>query len=293
MSFEDSDRDQYGNQRSSMYTSDQARYAGVNSNDSPEVARHKIANRQKYDDMWKWDASASKSKSGTGSAMYHPPSNGEGLSLKAILIGIVCFFLVLGMPAILAVAWYAKDEFFKFGTEAWVDAVTARAAKKRVDAFTDFSQLSDWPSRVQETFRKKEATPLEVLLDDIPAKLKTLSPARKEELGAQIWFKISSKGAQAPHYLQEVQTKPHRVESPWLRAGSLSVYFLRQECNKGIEIACLDAAKSIAGLLWNGTGAFDDKAINELALEQLPTTGSLSKSDSIEALRKKIMGWRK
>jgi hypothetical protein len=111
---------------------------------------------------------------------------------------------------------------------------------------------------------------------------------KKAELGAQIWFRISDKGSNPEQYLIELQATPHRVKSPILRAGSLSVVFLRQECTKGVDPACLDAAKSFASLLWNGTTAFDEKIITDMALKELPSTGPLSKSPAIEALRKKL-----
>src|SRR5206468_12783999 len=103
----------------------------------------------------------------------------------------------------------------------------------------------------------------------------------------------SSKGAGANKFLITAQETPHRVSSPIPRAESLSLHFLKTECQNGVESACLDAAKSFAGLVWNGKGSAQERWIIDAALEQLPSSGLLAKSDAIESLRTKLLATRK
>lgn len=203
-----------------------------------------------------------------------------GLSGKAVawIVG-----LLLLLP-ILQFAWSSKDALF-----VYVDQFRReRAGAERIEEFSDFSKLSDWPKRVQAIHQKGEDKSLERLLDEIPADLRKLPPAKREMLGAQIWFKLSSKGAGATDYLATVQEKPNRVKYPKLAAASLSLGFLKNECSKGVELACLDGAKSFAALVWFGRESSQDPWMIDSALGHLPTSGPLAKSEAIASLRSRI-----
>ena len=63
---------------------------------------------------------------------------------------------------------------------------------------------------------------------------------------------------------------------------------MKKEYGRGIEVACLDAAKSVAGLVWDGKGSAQDPYVLKRALTHLPTDGSLAKSQAILSLRLRI-----
>jgi hypothetical protein len=284
MSVDDSEERDW-HLRSNGYMPWEAHDAGVVSYDSAEIARNKIDEKRKSYTMTSMSTTAA---SGSQPGEFSRTSQSGGPSM---FIGkdIVSFMLLVAFAATVAIAWSERNKIFDYGVGMWQEFTWKRAATKRIDAYSDFSRVSDWPARVQDTYRKQQAKSLAALMDEIPENLKHLSSARKEELGAQIWFKISSNGREASQSLIDLQNMPHRVKSPLQRAGALSVYFLKQECTKGLETACLDAAKSFAGMVWYGTGPFEDGWVNEKALQQLPTSGPLSTSAAIQSLREKIL----
>jgi len=183
--------------------------AGATDHDNEEVIRYKIAQQR---------AASQSALSGFDTGMDDGPGGGvmhiddverTAFVIKAVLWGIGFFFI----SSILGALWSAKDELFEY----WQESRRAEAADKRVKEYTDFSRLSQWPEKVQEAYRKQENKPLEKLMDEVPRDLNQLSAARRHALGAQIWFKISSKGAGASDYLDTVQKAPHRVGMPIIR----------------------------------------------------------------------------
>jgi hypothetical protein len=258
----------------------------VTDNDSEEVARYKIAQIQNPVLGARPASDTSPCiPSGAGSGgSVDVDADGSIIVIKTILWAIGILLLI----AIVGAARSAKDEYFEHMVETRRD----EAAATRIDEFSSFSKLPAWPKRVQEIYKKQERKPLEKMMDEIPRDLGKLSSKKQQMLGAQIWFKISSKGAGANEYLIGVQDKPHRVASPMLRAASLSICFLEAECGTGVEVACLDAAKSFAGLVWHGIGSSQEDWVIAAALGKLPSSGPLAKSSSIESLRTKLVATR-
>lgn len=263
-------------------------HAGVTDSDSAEVARGKLLaqnSRPSAGDAYGTSFDTASGGGGGGTAGDGDDTDGVILVLKVIGCAVGLYLLT----CILSAAWSAKDELFEY----WRKTRHAEIADKRIEEYSDFSKLSDWPKEVQAIYQKQESKPLGKMLDEIPSNLNNLSFEKRDMLGAQIWFKISSKGAGASEFLSTVQEAPHRVSSPILRAASLSLHFLKTECQKGLELACLDAAKSFAGLVWHGKDSAEADWIIKAALDQLPSSGPLAKSEAIESLRTKLLATRK
>jgi hypothetical protein len=256
-------------------------HAGVTDSDSAEVARGKLLAQNSRPSAGGAYETSFDTASGGGGGGGGGDTDGTILVLKVIGCAIGLYLLT----CILSAAWSAKDELFAY----WRKTRHAEIADKRIEEYSDFSKLSDWPREVQAIYQKQESKPLGKMLDEIPSNLNSLSSEKRDMLGAQIWFKISSKGAGASEFLSTVQATPHRVSSPILRAASLSLHFLKTECQKGLEFACLDAAKSFAGLVWHGKNSAEAHWIINAALDQLPSSGPLAKSDAIESLRAKLL----
>jgi len=258
--------------------------AVVTEHDSEEVARTKIAEYQ------------NRTQGPSGSMDFDVGSGGgagsydDGSVERTIIVAKTIAWAIglLFLCAVLGAIWSAKDELIEHMRESR----RADLADARIKDYSDFSRLQDWPNRVQEIYKKQESKPLAAMLDDLPENTGKLSPERRFILGAQIWFKISSKGTGANAFLLEVQDTPHRVANPMLRAASLSLQFLKNECGKGVEPACLDAAKSFAGLVWQGRGSAQEDWVIESALEKLPSSGPLAKSPAVESLRAKLLATR-
>lgn len=258
--------------------------AVVTEHDSEEVARYKIAEYRNRAQGPSGDMDFDVGSAG-GSGTYDDGSAERAiLVIKTILWGIGLLLLC----AVLGAIWSAKDELIEHVREGR----RAEAADKRIKEYADFSTLRDWPKRVQEMYKRQENKPLATMLDEIPENTNKLSRDKRHILGAQIWFKISSKGAGANAFLLEVQDTPHRVNNPILRAASLSLQFLKNECGKGVELACLDAARSFAGLVWHGKGSVQEDWVIQSALEQLPSSGPLATSPAIASLRTKLLATR-
>lgn len=224
---------------------------------------------------------------GFGSASGGEPVTDSGTD------GVILVFKIFGagfalylLCCIVWAAFSAKDELLAH----WRSVRSAEIAEQRIKDYSDFSKLSDWPQEVQAVYRKQEGKPLGKLLDEIPTKL---SPEKRHVAGAQIWFKISREGTGARDLLMAVQEAPHRVDNPILRAGGMSLDFLKTECKKGVELACLDAAKSFAGLVWHGKGSAEQRWVIKAALDQLPSSGPLAHSNGVESLRVKLLATQK
>jgi len=261
--------------------------AAVADSDSEEVARSKIAHYRNPAPgaLSTFDSGPDFGSGGGGDGVvYDTDLDKAGKVIKAILWAIGLLFLA----GVLGAVWSAKEDLFEY----WRETRRADMADQRIQAYSNFSSLSDWPKEIQAMYGKQKDKPLEKIMDDNPGDFNKLSPGKRHMLGAQIWFKISSKGAGAGEYLMAVQKAPHRVHNPALRAANLSLHFLKRECQKGVELACLDAAKSFAGLVWHGKGSVQEDWVIKSALDQLPASGPLATADAIESLRAKLLATR-
>jgi hypothetical protein len=206
----------------------------------------------------------------------------------------ICKFIAwgVGLYLLACILWVIPSIVSEF-REDWHKNRQAEISDKRIQDYSDFSALSDWPQEVQAIYKRQENKSLGKLLDEIPENINKLSPEKRHMLGAQIWFKISSKGTGAGDVLTGLQKAPHRVGLPVIRSMSLSLHFLDTECKKGVELACLDAAKSMASAFWYGKGSAREDWTIQSALDHLPSSGPLAHSRGVESLRQKLLATRK
>jgi hypothetical protein len=272
MSFDDHNRDDFGNLRSSTHNQFDGHRAGVLPNDSADVAWHKVEQQKARDRMWYPDDNSPKPDYGSEPSINY---GGAGDS-SWFFVAIIAFGLLIGFATL-------YDSYFKARSKGMTEIADARLSR-----FSDFSKPEEWPSGVQSSIKKKTRGSLEDVLRRLPQNVDDLSLARKAEVGATIWFMVSKEGANARQYASEAKGKVLRAGHKWFYEERLALAFLRQECGKGVEVACLDAAKLHAGNVFDLPDLITETDSDKKALAELPATGPLSNSPSVVALRKRI-----
>lgn len=232
-------------------------------------------------------STTSSGSSSSGSSNYVPshydPSAGPR-NFKMFLGSI-------GVLALIAVIAICADEYPKWNKKRLsekMESAILEVSHDRVTEYSDYSKLTDWPQSIQDIYKKEQDESLLAIVEKGPENFKDYPANQKFEAGVQAWFRISGKGTEAYPYLTSLQEQPHKRMSPFLRAGSLSLYFLKDQCKKGIAMACTDAAKVRASLLFNGMKGYDEAIVDKMALDELPSDGPLSKDPAIVALREKL-----
>lgn len=231
------------------------------------------------------------------SPFWNPPEieqrNSHGWELKHFVIFAV---LLAGYYAFCFVSDFVKNypewsrarEYQQADERASKERVSMKA--RRAQEFSDFSLISAWPSEVQRGYAKHVDKPLSEIVDELPLDFAKLPLAQQTELGAQVWFRISSKGSEAGQLLSELGsgTVRKRVRIRIGPALTASILFLRRQCTLGVEPACLDIAKAYASTLFEGIAGNGEEAIVKAALKELPETGPLAQSGQVVALKKRL-----
>ncbi len=255
--YHDDGRDENGNLRSLGDTPTTVWIAGVQPHDGPEMVRMKIANLEKQREIERASA---------------PDINMPHLFV--VLAGIIALFFAYVL---------VKYSVEKFPTwrQQWSqqaeakEILTRQAIRKRL--FSDFSSTEDWPANVQAVYKKSTDKTLATILGESPALTANLSPARRMQMGAEIWLRLAGEQSRVQDVIGALPTKP---QDQRMKALVYSIKFLREQCHDEIEAACLDLAKGYASELFNG--------IEGTALTYLPLSGKLASAPKVVALRERI-----
>jgi len=272
----DDERDTNGNHRSSSYSSDEAMLSGGAPWDSKATLDWKVYERRRSESERLW-----------GETTVSTPSTssvGDGVDSGSVLKMLGVFFaLVLVLSAIMKTeAWWRK-------LPSPIELVERYAAQQQAEArrarFSDFATPAQWPKRVQVFHRRSANDTLEALLLRVPKRFDTLPKNKREELAAQIWFKLAAQGSQAHDAYAGALREDERIS--YLSTSAMVLSFLDDGCRGGVEAACLDAARARSGFVFH-SDPHDGRWLDERALQLLPTSGALAASPAIIALRERI-----
>lgn len=284
MTYEDDERrDSSGLPQASWYGSEEASKRGVGRHDTAATAAAiinagRIADYQTMVDRER-AASASSGSSDSG------PTRLSDYRYVALIVGAFLLFPVVAALIDTAYTEYPKWRH-RLADEGYAET-SRQIGAARAHMYGDFSTVKEWPARLQMHAAPPQKSLYEIVGEIFPDR-KSTSAAQEAAVGARIWFRLAAEGEAARDSIAALHMQPGGVPGRGLRAITLSKTFLRRECAKGVELACLDAAKAIAGLLLAFSDGCDEMAINKEALAELPTTGPLSTLPAVIELRHKI-----
>lgn len=278
------ERDVHGNYEN-LYTSSAERYAaGGSLYDKRYEEEYKI-NQYRAQQTKDWlDSLNAKPSSEPWSTSTGPMTTFSTRQLLKFW-GVVLVLLTIAGTIINTEAWWRS---LPSPVKVYDDYVTERIATSRQERYSDFSTLSDWPASIQQLAKKHDKKSLEEMMVLVTDNWSKLPRQKRHELGAGLWFKIAAGGSKAHDEVWAIKERHDKVRM--LSVASLTIAFLGDSCKAGIEAACLDAAKVLAGqTFFEMDGSDETQALIDVsALKQLPAAGPIAQSPAIVALRKKI-----
>lgn len=283
MSTSNDDHERYG-----VHTTQTGWKAGVTQWDSQGVIDAKLAEHYKKEAEERWGGNKT---AGNGSNRKNDYVNHGG--------EIVLFFWVVKLFAaaflIGSVYTLLTDVSIRNGViNSYEDWKYSRARAERVKQFSDFSEVSKWPDYIQILNSKTTQKSLEKIIASLPEDLvNSYSYEKKIESGSRAWFAIAENKINADKYVYyEIEKlRARSVKMPYIKMYYIVNFFLKDQCKKNVEAACLDAAKIRAGLTLNysiGSVRFSELDTINDALKELPEDGPLTKSEEIKNLRHKL-----
>jgi len=270
MSFDDQDRDLFGNVRTSTHDQFEGHRAGTTEYDTAETSYNKVLQQRERDRLFHANEPQATRPYVPGSGV---DTNGYGT--KFLLIFLAGSLVIGGVISVV--------DGFSTGRSRGMKEI----AEQRFERHADFSTPAQWPERLQATIKQSEQASLELIYRSLPSDPARLSQDQQAKLGAKIWFSIASKGSAALRYADSAKWTAMRGRK-WFDEKPLVLSFLRKQCALGVAAGCLDAARVQAGNIFDLPDYIDEEDSDKKALAELPTHGSLANSADIAALRDKL-----